>query len=96
MDATPDEVDAAVQQLEDTCTPGIDRRIVAEVLGVNPNLVHTAREWGWSDTEVRDGLFVCLWSHLTGGDPNTRIGELERNEQIYEAQRTWLATNGLS
>jgi hypothetical protein len=56
MMATPDEVDAAVRQLADTGTPGIDRRVVAEVLEAHPHLVHTAREWGWDDTEggVRD------------------------------------------
>ena len=93
MDATPAEVADAVQQLDDVGLPGIDSRIVAEVLAADPHLVHKAREWGWGDTEVRDELFVGLWSRLTGGDPRARVGESERTGQIYVAQRAWLAAN---
>ncbi len=93
MGATPAEVADAVQQLDDVGLPGIDRRIVAQVLAANPHLVHKAREWGWSDTEVRDELFVGLWSHLTGGDPRARVGESKRADQIYAAQQPWLVAN---
>jgi hypothetical protein len=93
---TPVDRDAvarlAVQQLDDVGLPGIDSRIVAEVLAAYPHLVHKAQEWGWGDTEVRDDLFVSLWAHLTGGDPGARVGESERTEQIYTAQCTWLST----
>jgi hypothetical protein len=91
--ATPTDVADAVQQLDDVGLPGIDGRLVAEVLATDQHLVHKAREWGWDDTEVRDELFVGLWSYLTGGNPRTRIGESERTDQIYAAQRSWLASN---
>ncbi len=93
MDATPAEVADAVQQLDDVGLSGIDRRVVAEVLAADPHLVHKAREWGWSDTEVRDELFVGLWSYLTGADPRTRVGESERTDQIYAAQQSWRVAN---
>ena len=91
MTASPQEVADAAQELTDCAVPGIDLRIIAEVLDAHPHLVHAAREWGWHDTEVRDGLFVYLWSHLTGGHPEARMGESEREQQIYEGQRQWLA-----
>lgn len=87
MSAKPADVFDAVQQLDDVGLPGIDHGIVGEVLAKHSHLVHKANEWGWGDTEVRDDLFVSLWSHLTGGDPRTRLGESERTEQIYAAQR---------
>jgi hypothetical protein len=93
MEATSAEVTDAVQQLDDVGLPGIDSRIVAKVLAADPHLVHKAREWGWSDTEVRDELFVGLWSCLTGVDPRTQVGESERTGQIYAAQQVWLAAN---
>ncbi len=100
MTVTPSDVAAAVQQLADTGTPGIDRRIVAEVLQAHPHLLHAAHEWGWNDTEVRDGLFVHLWSHLTGGHPHAqlhpdgRVEEILRQEQIQAGQRAWLEREG--
>jgi anti-sigma factor RsiW len=91
MGAVPAEIANAVQQLDDVGMPGIDGRIVAAVLAAHPHLVHEAQEWGWGDTEVRDGLFVSLWAYLTGGDPHARVDESERTEQIYASQRAWLS-----
>ena len=90
MSAVPADVFDAVEELDNVGLPGIDPGIVGEVLAKHPHLVHKANEWGWSDTEVRDDLFVSLWVHLTGGDPNVRVGQSERTEQIYAAQRARL------
>lgn len=95
MTVTSDDVDAAVQQLADTGTTGIDRRVVTNVLQAHPYLFHTAHEWGWGDTEVRDGLFVYLWSYLTGGDPYSQLDESERQEQIQAAHRAWLERHAI-
>jgi hypothetical protein len=93
MPTTPADVEAAVQEMADCGMPGIDPRIMAEVLNSHPHLGFKATEWGWHDTEVRDSLFVLLWSHLTGGHPDARLEESERERQIYAAQREWQARN---
>ena len=96
MTATPADVDAAVQQLAYTGIEGIDRRVAAEVLHAHPRLAGIAHEWGWNDTEVREVLFIGLWSYLTGGHPDERLhpdGQVEeilRYEQIEAGHRAWL------
>ncbi|KXO98383.1 Uncharacterised protein (plasmid) [Tsukamurella tyrosinosolvens] len=58
-----DEDIADIRREYDTDQELTDELLRSVLTDDQARLIHLGREWGWNDTEARDGLYVLLRDH---------------------------------